>query len=241
MDRAASRNKLKCFMPEFVRVFTLLAVVFFCSACASVSVDKVQQADFPPAPPQHIYVQDFELPTEGVRVDRGGKALEDFRRNFKQQLTRALVERVNKRLRPSSALPDDADLPRAPAWLVTGRFVKVNQGSRALRAAIGFGVGGTKVETLVTVYDLSGPKPRPFLEFQTTGGTNAQPGAAVGLVLPNYYLLAADVVVKGLPGLSADVIRTSRQVVAVLSEYMAQENFLDTQKVSRAKKRGKWP
>jgi hypothetical protein len=184
---------------------------------------------------------DFEMPERAFRVDRGGKGLEDFRKNFAILLTHATVQRVNKRLAPASELRRPAALSPAKAWLVTGEFLRVNQGSRALRAAVGFGLGGTKVETVVTVYDLSGPEPRPFLKFVTSGGSNAQPGAAVGLVAPNYYLMALDVVGKGLPGLSADVIRTSRQIVAVLSEYMAQEGFLSPSKVSRAKKLGHWP
>jgi hypothetical protein len=79
------------------------------------------------------------------------------------------------------------------------------------------------------------------LKFVTSGGSNAQPGAAVGLIMPNYYLMAADVVGKGLPGLNADVIRTSREVVAVLSEYMAAEGVLPSTKIYRSKKIGKWP
>lgn len=228
-------------MSVFLRVLGLSACVSWLSACASVSVDQVTPQGARPAAPERIYVQDFVLEDRTARVDREGKALADFQRKFAQRLTLATLERVRKRLGPASALRRDASVTRTPAWLVTGRFLVVNQGSRALRAAVGFGAGGTKVETFVTVQDLSGPEPRVFLQFVTTGGSNAQPGAAVGFIAPNYWLMMLDVVGKGLPGLSADVIRTSRQIVAVLSEYMAHEGFLSAEKVQRAKKLGTWP
>jgi hypothetical protein len=228
-------------MSNSVSVIAALAAAFFLSACASVSVDKVTRLGAAPITPRQIYVQDFETPSEVFRVDRSGKNLENFEDAFSLLLSRAIAERVRKRIGPSVDIRRSYKLPREQAWLITGRFARVNQGSRALRAAVGFGLGGTKVECVVTVYDLAGRRPRPILEFVTTGGTNAQPGAAVGAVMPNYYLLAADVIGKGLPGLKADVIRTSRQIVAVLSEYMAQEGVLPSAKIYRSKKLGKWP
>ena len=66
-------------------------------------------------------------------------------------------------------------------WLIRGEFTRVNQGSRLLRSTIGFGAGGTKVETNVYVYDLSKSSTTPFLTFSTSGGSNAEPGAITGL------------------------------------------------------------
>ncbi len=236
MDTAFSRN-----MPDTFRVFVLNTAALALSACSSVSVDKVTPLGARPVAPQKIYVQDFELPTKVARVDRAGPALENFLLSFKRSLTMATVERVEKRIVPAQSLQSDAAIRREPAWVVTGKFITVNQGSRALRAAVGLGMGGTKIETVVTVCDVSGSEPREVLKFVTTGGSNAQPGAVFGLIMPNYWLIAADFVGKGLPGLNADVIRTSRQIVAVLSEYMAQHGLLPPEKIYRAKKAGKWP
>jgi hypothetical protein len=126
------------------------------------------------------------------------------------------------------------------AWLLTGRFVHVNQGSRALRTVIGFGLGATKLETEVTVYDMSVEPPRPFLTFMTTGGSNAQPGVIPGFPI-NFVLVGVDTASHLAIGLKMDVIRTSREIVAVLSEYMAQQGFIPRQDAYRAKKLGTWP
>ncbi len=228
-------------MPKSARACALTLVVFVLSGCGSVSVDKVTRVDVVPPAPKKIYVQAFAAPPDVLRVDRGGKALEEFRKSLGKQLTEAIALRANKKLVASEILPEDAKPPQASAWLVTGRFLTVNQGSRVLRAVVGLGAGGTKVETVVTVYDLAAHSPRPFLKFVTTGGSNSQPGAVFGLVMPNYWLMALDVAGKIAPGLNVDVIRTSREIVAVLSEYMAQEGFLPPEKASHAKKLGQWP
>ena len=60
-------------------------------------------------------------------------------------------------------------------------------------------------------------------------------------IMFNYWLMAADVLGKIGPGLNIDVIRTSREIVAVLSECMAQENLPSARKVLHAKKLGQWP
>lgn len=213
----------------------------FLGGCASVSVDQRQRDAERVANPKRIYVQAFTGSREAFRVDRKEKDLRGFRRDFTSLLQSATVERVTKKLVPAVPLAA-GDIPaREEAWLVTGRYVRVNQGSRALRTVLGFGLGGTKLETEVTVYDLSGRKPRPFLTFRTTGGSGAQPGVALGLAAPNLWLLSLDTVAHLGPGLSFDVIRTSRQIVAALSESMAQDGFIPREKVYRTKRRGSWP
>jgi len=79
-----------------------------------------------------------------------------------------------------AARQDGSRPARANAWLITGEFVRVNGGSRELRGLVGLGLGGTKMETLVRVYDLSRLSKEPVLQFETSGGSNAEPGALVG-------------------------------------------------------------
>jgi hypothetical protein len=241
MDRPFRGNNLDLFMFKVVSAFAAAIALFYLSGCASISVDKQWHADASLKAPQKIYVQDFEVAPGVLRVDRGGASLEKFQKSFRNQLKLAIVERASKRMGTVVPTVDDDWPPRSAAWLITGRFVTVNQGSRALRAVVGLGAGGTKVRTEVVVYDLSSRHPQPLLRFETTGGSNAVPGAVFGLLMPNYWLLALDLAGKIGPGLKVDVIRTSREIVAVLSEYMAQEGLLSPAKISHAKKLGQWP
>ncbi len=226
-------------MPKSICAALAGVVLFWLSGCASVSVDKVTPQGRPAASPRKIYVQPFDAPTSVLRVDRSCKSLEAFRKSMTGQLAKATAERTSKRLVDAQVWSGAP--PSSRAWLVTGRFLTVNQGSRALRVIFGLGAGGTKVETVVVVYDLSVSPPRPFLKFVTSGGSNAQPGAIFGLIMPNLWLSALDVLGKVGPGLNIDIVRTSREIVAVLSEYMAREGMISPAKVSPSKKLGQWP
>src|SRR6202035_1685460 len=71
-----------------------------------------------------------------------------------------LVADLSKSVVPASR-QNNLGHTRAGVWLITGQFVRVDQGSRALRGLIGLGAGGTKMETIVRVYDLSGRSKEP--------------------------------------------------------------------------------
>jgi hypothetical protein len=92
----------------------------------------------------------------------------------------ASVTDLSHRLIPAVPTTKEQGFQPENAWLIRGEFTKVNQGSRLLRGAIGFGAGGTKVETNIYVYDLNQNSNTPFLTFSTTGGSNAEPGAVTG-------------------------------------------------------------
>jgi hypothetical protein len=114
---------------------------------------------------------------------------------------------------------------RQNAWIVRGQFTTVYQGSRLLRSAIGFGAGGTKVETKVQVYDLSQPEGAPFLTFSTTGGSNSEPGAILALTTDPVQL-AIGGVSGAAHGLSEDAARTAREITAELSNYMHDRRWI---------------
>lgn len=220
-------------------LMTAFALVLGVCGCASVSVTDVAHFEGPRPPmPERILVEDFSAPATVFRVDRDGESLDRFRTEFAGALSRAIVERVDKHLVPAEASPSGERKTGRREWLVTGRFLRVNQGSRALRMSLGLGAGGSKLETRVVVYELSGTKPRAILTFETTGGSNAAAGAVFNL---NPWIAGAAAAGLALSGLSYDAVRTSREVTAVLSEYMAEQGLIDPRRSKRAKKLGEWP
>ena len=158
--------------------FFLLLCSLLCS-CASVSVKKIEllTARPPTKAPAKILVKPPTFHDPGLRVDRSGAKLETFKYELQEKFTRNLVQRLSKHVSPAQAVAATAPLPRGNYWLITGRFDRVNQGSRLLRSVVGFGAGGTKLDMSVVVYDLSKTTPRPILLIETTGGSNATPGA----------------------------------------------------------------
>ena len=216
----------------------LLASCLFMTSCSSISVRNPSKDAYQPAAalPSKIYVRNFTEEGQSFRVSRSDKELLTMKTAFSAGLTSGLVERLRKHIAPAEALAPSAEPPQGAAWLVTGHFDRVNQGSRALRAVFGWGAGGTKLETTVEVYDLSTPIPQRFISFQTTGGSNAQPGMLTPpdpIGTPMSGLAAA----TGT-GLSLDAKRTSRMITAALSEYLASRGVATPSKL-RAKPIGK--
>lgn len=99
------------------------------------------------------------------------------------------------------------ELP-SQGWLVSGRFLRVNPGSRTGRMFFGgVGAGASKIETQVNVYDLAVSSVEPVLTFVTTGGSNL----ATGL----HGVLAAT---------DDDVDRTAREIRQHLEEHLWPES-----------------
>jgi hypothetical protein len=166
--------RLMKFLGGFV---TCLIASLFLASCASVKVDeKTVSTASTLRKPTIVYVAPFDV-TKGIwNVDRDGDELELFKKNASLELQRMMIERfpeIAPTLEAPSTLPNEG-------LLVTGEFTRINQGSRAMRIIIGFGAGGTKVETNVRLYDLSVSFGTPVATFKTTGGSNAQPGFIAG-------------------------------------------------------------
>jgi len=201
-----------------------IAAAWTLASCASVSVEE-DTAYMRQRMPEIVYVLDFDTAHADFEVDRTGKELADFKKNLQLMLKTATAADLTDKLVPAVA---ETNLHRSrskSAWLVRGEFKTVKQGSRLLRSAIGFGAGGTKVETHVEVYDLAENPTLPFLTFNTTGGSNAEPGAVLALTTDPLQL-AIGAVSGAAHGLSEDTKRTAREITAELSDYMHRRGWI---------------
>jgi Domain of unknown function (DUF4410) len=208
-------------------------------SCASVSVrETIPLSGAPSQAPQAILVQPFEFEDDMIRVGRQGEELEEFKRQLQQEMTSNLYERIRKNIAPSQVLFAETAPPQGNVWLITGRFTRLNQGSRLLRSTLGFGSGGTKMDVTATVSDLSGGAPRRFLMIQTTGGTNAMPGAIMGIIVWPLTLSGAPGLISGV---SADCQRTAREITNALAAYMKEQVLPVAKNVPPPKQRGTLP
>ncbi|HEY8965661.1 MAG TPA: DUF4410 domain-containing protein, partial [Candidatus Methylacidiphilales bacterium] len=162
-------------------VGSCIAVVL--GGCASVGIHPVAGsggAEAGSAKPKVIYVSPFTFERCALNVDRTGDELEKFKKDLATVFASDIADRlVNLDGAPPCNVLPAGKPPRAPqpAWWISGRFTRINQGSRALRALVGFGSGGTKFETEVSVYDLSLNSTEPLFTFVTSGGSGAMKGA----------------------------------------------------------------
>lgn len=215
-----------------------MALMLVLASCASISVEKTA-SQATPQMPQKIYVAPFDVANGNFKVDREGGELVTFKRDLRTMMQTGIVTDLTHRL--ILAVPDRQGRTSQPenAWLIRGEFTKVNQGSRLLRGTIGFGAGGTKMETNVYVYDLNQSTDTPFLTFSTTGGSNAEPGAVTGGAT-DPVVAAIGMAASGAGGfahgLTEDAARTAREITAELSDYMYRSGWISKDKWIEPKK-----
>jgi hypothetical protein len=230
-----------------IRFSAAILVAVLCSACASVSVKDVArlEANPPSRLPEKVFVVPFTFTESGLRVDRKGAQLENFRFELREHMTRHLVRRLPKYVAPAKAIASNAPLPRGNFWLIRGNFDHVYQGSRFLRSVVGLGAGATLMDTTVVVYDLSGSRPKPFLRIVTTGGSNISPGiggVATFFISGPMALTSVFNVVDGVrSGITFDTVRTTRELNAALSEYLYQCGAISYKQAAGPKRLGKFP
>jgi len=215
-------------MPRFATLFACLAFLavataLFLTGCGTGSIHTAplpsSRVKLTPNPP-HIYIAPFDTSTGKWLVAREGADLinykEDFQTNFVRQLETRLSKLAPTEQRWVNDLPDHG-------WLVAGEFVTVFQGSRALRTAVGGGMGQTTLQTNVYVYDLNVSKTQYVLAFRTgVPDSNGDTGAGSGSAPAGLSALGEPVSTgMGLgSGLKLDTTRTCREIAAVLAQYL---------------------
>ncbi|MBX9576896.1 MAG: DUF4410 domain-containing protein [Chthoniobacterales bacterium] len=217
--------------------------------CASVSIKSICFGDGTPQKlPDRIYVEKFKAPSLYFHVNRKGKDLKDLIEQEQLHLAQDLIVRLNKHIAPTFLLPPGATPPQGNYWLVRGSFEAVNEGSRLLRAGLGFGFGKTKMETTAQLLDLSKTYPEPLLTITTTGGSGMAPGAAAAfapiapLTLPTTLLNVGGSAGGALgTGISVDRRRTAREIVATISEYSVQHGLIEKSRGLHPKRLGEIP
>ena len=155
-------------------VVVIAALACFQVGCASVTAvaETTAASETMLRAPETIYIAPFET-SSGMWQGRANDPRERIR--IRDWLM-AELETELAGIAPTGLLPE-GDNPTS-GWLVTGRFVRVNPGSKFQRMFIGLGAGGSKLETKVSIYDLAVSRSQPILTINTTGGSNLQAGPA---------------------------------------------------------------
>ncbi len=233
------------FMRDLIaRLAGLAVLILMISGCASVSVDDFRLHQRGLERPEKILVAPFEFSPGALRVDRTGAELKEFEFVLQRTLSRELRDRIARHVAPTAGLQASATWPNGPYWLVTGRFVRVNQGSRLLRSTLGLGAGGTKMEAIVNVYDLRGAEPVRIMSFETTGGSNISPGIGGIVTVPVSGPMALTSLFNAFEGVRSgvtfDTQRTAREIAATLSRSFADEGWISRDKALQPKTPGEY-
>lgn len=224
----------------------LLLPLLLLAGCSSVSVLQEREVSSlaPTAKPKTLYVRPFEV-RRGAEFDAAAPASgEDPRSKVGELVTEGILSRSDAWIAPGKLLAAGAPAP-ASGLLVQGKILRTQQGSRALRVGIGFGLGRTRLETSVRVFNLSASATEPWLSFETTGGSNMEPGVVGALVpSPVSIPIAASVVggavtagALGVKGVSQDASRTGRVIAAAVHDKLARRGLVE--RVTKVKRAGR--
>ena len=211
---------------------SLACLLMFCS-CSSVGIHSVQNHGVAlQAAPSRILVERFSAPLSAFHL---GERSPSEKRVLRDEIVTNLAHSTAGQLRIHAANSSvlGSSRPIFPGdWLVRGQIHRVDQGSRALRATIGLGVGRTEMRTSVAVFKATSSGLLPLLRFNTTGSSGKEPGAALGIATGGVGTAlsaasaAGSLVMAGLPGVSTDIDRTSYEIAAVLSVYLQNNGLL---------------
>ena len=156
-----------------------------------------------------VYVGDFDLDAQDVKVDQGGIVGEvrpgilERPRKRKQHdpeaqakklanlMSESIVQDLQKAGYRSERLATGAARPASGVW-VHGVFTEVDEGNRIHRAIPGCGSGEAKMTLFVSLTDLARPE-KPLYDQSTTDTSGKKVGAVITM---NPYVAAAKFVME---------------------------------------------
>lgn len=218
-----------------MKSFLLLVIALACAGCSSISVleEKESAKLAPKSLPREVWVRPFEIPRHGEFNAAPVAGEKDARARIGRDVADGILSKSEKLIAPTHILEPGAAVPSS-GLLIEGKVLRVEQGSRALRLGIGFGLGRTHFDTSVRVYSLGKSRKEPWLSFETSGGSNMEPGLA-GMLVPSPIAIPVMVSVVGgtvasgaigMKGVTQDAGRTGRTIAAQVHVKLAERGLL---------------
>ena len=241
-----------CRQPLFAALYVCL---FFTAACGQTGVRPVSRTgDLNLPRPARILVYDFAVSETEVREAHGilrqQPTIKDpleRERVIGRQVAEVLAVELVEGLRGLGFKVErggNTTLPTSEDLLVSGQFVNVDEGDRLHRLVIGFGSGGSRVDTRVQLY--RGDERAKLMEFTTHSNSSKMPGAAAtmgaGTAVSGGVTAGAALgtaVVSGVKSYRSDVERMAAEsgdeAVRYVSEFFAKQRWIRPDQVKKAR------
>jgi hypothetical protein len=214
-------------MTRAIQLAVFLACLWLvCFGCAGASYQGVL-GDEPLAKPTTLLVYDFAVSPEDLVGDALGPNFDapppnDESHAIARELSEALVAKLGAkgiqaiRADSSYAVPTDA-------LLLQGQFVRIQQGSRVARMAIGFGAGQQQLRVQAQMYQWTGTELRRVEQAEAEAHGDRAPGMGVpmaaGAVVTGGVLMP--LIVSGSMNVGQEVIGGLRPTVGRLADVIA--------------------
>jgi len=237
--------------------FLLVAV----AGCAGASAaPQVQSAPASAARPTTIFVYDFATTTAEVTLNQGffqktyatmtdensveGQvALAD---ETAQALSFQLVAELQAMGLYAIRLPRGTPATGSNILVVDGQFTDIDQGNKLRRMVIGLGLGQSKLDANVQVYQIVNGASTQILDFKTHADSGSMPGAAI-MGAPGAAVGGAAAVASVGVNLAAGGVknytsatgimakRSADQAADYMSQYFAQQGWVSAADIQKAK------
>jgi uncharacterized protein DUF4410 len=236
-----------------IRPFVGALLFCFLAACGQTGIRNAALTAPPNLPrPDRILVYDFAISEEEVKEYQGImrqqptiKDAAERERPLGREVKDALAEEIVDALKPLGFVERVArgTTARGNDLIIDGQFVTVDEGNPLHRLIIGFGQGGSSVQTRVQVYQ--NPEDRKLMEFTTRSDSSKLPGAApilgAGAIAQGGVtagMVVANGAVSGVKTYKSDVARMAAasgdQVARYLSEFFATQGWIRPDQVRKA-------
>jgi len=219
------------------------------AGCATATVTPSLQPTGVLPPPELVWVYDFTVTPNEVELDGGlgprlarliGKivpAQEKLR--VGRALGKVLATNLATELRSrgiKARRANDQTEPEETAASIKGQLRRVDEGNGTFRTVVGFGFGGTELQTHVQLFHGAGGDTQLVAEAETATASSLQPGiptiVGIGGAAGSYL---AGAVVAGLTTVpserfyatvEADAKRTAETLAEWIADYYRQQGWL---------------
>ena len=219
------------------------------AGCASTTVTLDSQYGGKLPKPDHIYVHNFAVSPDEVKLDSGisGDVQSLVNKTPRTETELAVGRKVADALanhlvteitplgfvvsREYSPAPESGN-----SLAVQGVFLSINEGDQAERVVIGLGMGRTDVRTMVQAFDFSAGKKILVTEFGVNARSGSSPGMAetMGVGALTGHLVTSAVVSSGVQvgteafsaNVEADADRTAKIIARQLKTYFLSQGWI---------------
>lgn len=217
------------------RVTAWLLIGFLLGGCAAARVQvRGGVADSGLPKPQRLLIYNFTVHPEEIQENSGlfakaARSLTDADQVEEQlrigrEVADALATELTEKIAALGlrALRADANMPVTDgSVLVTGRFVKIDEGNRLRRNAIGLGLGQSSLDSEVRVMAPTRSGLRQLVAFEAHADSGALPGAAI--LGPAGAAAGAGTAAVVATNVAASAVKAYRSASAQLAGQMADE------------------
>jgi hypothetical protein len=225
----------------------LLLLIIGCAETQVMTTNEVAESGL--RKPEQVLVYNFAVTPQDVQAN--ASIFAQMTRNFRDQdqtaeemqlgreVADALTDELMRKIAALGMNPVRADKNtpiRRGSILISGRFVKIDEGNRLRRNVIGFGLGQSSLDSDVQVLAPSRSGLRELISFDAHADSGEMPGAAVmgpagaAAGAGTAAVVATNAVAGGVKSYRSSAAQQAKQladkITERLSDYFARQGWL---------------